>query len=210
MQSGRQAAPVGRLTFRRPRAGSLARCAVRMQRSPSFLKSSVSLYPEPSANSLAISGCACRNSHSHVQMMKSAEKWRRQNATNGMYCSRRWRVLVDRKVRASLVIVGRVRLQQMAEMPLAEHNNVVKTFPPDRTDRPFTISVLPRRSRRGWPIPNAHRPKAADEDVTVEGVAVTNDVSRRYFPTIGLGELVRDPFSRWVRSHSQPQDLARS
>ena len=152
--------------------------------------------------------CACRKSNSHVQMVKSAEKWRRQNATDGMCCSRRRRVFVDRKVRASLVIVGRVRSQQMAEMPLAEHDNVVKTFPPDRTDRPFTISVLPRRSRRGWPIPNAHRPKAADEDVTVDGVAVTNDVSRRYFPTIGLGELVRNPFSRWVRSHSQPQDLA--
>src|ERR1700688_1570343 len=79
----------------------------------------------------------------------------------------------------------------MTKMPLAEHDNVVKTFPPDRTDRPFTISVLPRRSRRGWPIPNAHRPKAADEDVSVDGVPVTNDVSRRYFPTIGLGELVR-------------------
>jgi hypothetical protein len=101
-----------------------------------------------------------------------------------------------------------VRSQQMAKMPLAEHNNVVKTFPPDRTDRPFAISVLPRRSRRGWPIPNAHRPKAADEDVTVDGVAVTNDISRRYFPTIGLGELMRNPFSRWVRGHSQPQDLA--
>src|SRR5258708_22540696 len=88
------------------------------------------------------------------------------------------------------------------EMPLAEHDNAVKTFPPDRTDRPFTISVLPRRSRRGWPIPNAHRPKAADEDVSVDGVAVTNDVSRRYFPTIGLGELVRNPFSRLVRAHS--------
>src|ERR1700716_548283 len=139
-------------------------------------------------------------------MMKSAEKWRRQNATNGMYCSRRRRVLVDRKVRASLVIVGRLRSQQMAKMPLAEHDNVVKTFPPDRTDR--TISVLPRRSRRGWPIPNAHRPKAADEDVTVDGVAVTNDVSRRYFPTIGLGELARNPFRCRVRSHSQPQELA--
>jgi hypothetical protein len=66
------------------------------------------------------------------------------------------------------------------------------------------MSVLPRRSRRGWPIPNAHRPKAADEDVTVDGVAVTNNVSRRYFPTIGIGELVRNPFSRWVRGHSQP------
>src|SRR5260370_31995696 len=65
-----------------------------------------------------------------------------------------------------------------------------------------------RASCSGWPIPNAHRPKAADDDVAVDGVAVTNDVSRRYFPTIGLGELVRNPFSRWVRSHSQPQDLA--
>jgi hypothetical protein len=31
----------------------------------------------------------------------------------------------------------------MAKMPLAEHDKVVKTFPPDRTDRPFAISVLP-------------------------------------------------------------------
>src|ERR1700738_2341949 len=111
-------------------------------------------------------------------------------------------------MRASRVIVGRVRSQQMAKMPLADTDNVVKTFPPDRTDRPFTISVLPRRSRCGWPIPNAHRAKAADEDLTVDGVAVTNDVSRCYFPAIGLGELVRNPFSRWVRGHSQPEDLA--
>jgi hypothetical protein len=27
----------------------------------------------------------------------------------------------------------------MMKMPLAEHDNVVKTFPPDRTDRPFRI-----------------------------------------------------------------------
>src|SRR3984957_12287152 len=106
------------------------------------------------------------------------------------------------------VRVGRVRSQQMAKMPLAEHDNVVKTFPPDRTDRPFTIPVLPRRSPGGWPIPNAHRPKAADEDFTVDGVAVTNDVSRCCVPTIGLGELAQNPFRRRVRSHSQPQDLA--
>ena len=65
----------------------------------------------------------------------------------------------------------------MAEMPLPEHDNMVQAIASDRTDRPFTISILPRRSRRGWPITNAHRPKAADEDVTVDGVAVTNDVA---------------------------------
>src|SRR3981189_1081527 len=112
-------------------------------------------------------------------MMESAKKWRGHNATNGMYFSRHRRVLVDRKVRASRVIIGRVRSQQMAKMPLAEHDNVVKTFPPDRTDRPFTISVLPRRSRRSWPIPNAHRPKAADGNVTADGAAGPDGVSRR-------------------------------
>jgi hypothetical protein len=96
----------------------------------------------------------------------------------------------------------------MAEMLLAEHDNVVKTFPPNRIDRPFTISVLPRRSRRGWSITNAHRPKAADEDVTADASRSRDDVSRRYFPTIGLGELAGYPFSRWVRGHSEPQDLA--
>ena len=39
--------------------------------------------------------CACRKSNSHIQMMKSAKKWRRQNATNGMYGSRPRRVLVE-------------------------------------------------------------------------------------------------------------------
>jgi hypothetical protein len=39
--------------------------------------------------------CACRKSNSHIQMMKSAKKWCGQNASNGMYRSRRRRVLVD-------------------------------------------------------------------------------------------------------------------
>jgi hypothetical protein len=56
--------------------------------------------------------------------------------------------------------------------------------------------------------PECSSPKAADEDVSVDGVAATNNLLRRYFPTIGLGELERNPFSRWVRSHSRPQDLA--
>jgi hypothetical protein len=31
---------------------------------------------------------------------------------------------------------------------------------------------------------------------------------RGYFTTVSLGELVRNPFGRWVRGHPQPQDLA--
>src|SRR5712672_1656959 len=103
------------------------------------------------------------------------------------------RILVQRPMCSDGIVVMGVRFQNATQMRLAQDNHMIDALAPGRTDRPFAISVLPRRSRRGWPIPNAHRPKAADEDVTVDGVAVTNDVSRRYFPTIGLGELVRNP-----------------
>jgi hypothetical protein len=43
----------------------------------------------------------------------------------------------------------------MTKMPLAEHNNVVKAFPSDRTDQPFSISVLPWGARRRRSIANA-------------------------------------------------------
>ena len=137
-------------------------------------------------------------------MMQSAEDRQSLNEPGGLDSPSARRVFGQRQVRADAIVVVGVTVEHMPKVPLAEHDDVVKTFPPDRTDRPFTISVLPRRSRRGWPIPNAHRPKAVDEDVTVDGVAVTNDVSRRYFPTVGLGELVRNPFRRWVGGHSQP------
>jgi len=39
--------------------------------------------------------------------------------------------------RAYLIIIFQVRQQYVTEVPLSEHNNVVKAFPSDRTDQPF-------------------------------------------------------------------------
>ena len=38
----------------------------------------------------------------------------------------------------------------MTKMPLAEHNNVVKALPSDRTDQPFGISVTTNEERDVW------------------------------------------------------------
>src|SRR6266436_4623859 len=51
--------------------------------------------------------------------------------------------------------VFHLRQQHMTKMPLAEHDNVVKAFPSDRTDQPFSISVLPWGARRRRSIANA-------------------------------------------------------
>jgi hypothetical protein len=58
--------------------------------------------------------------------------------------------------RPYLVVIFHVRQQYMTEVSLAEHNNVVKALPSDRTDQPFGISVLPWGVRRCRPVTNAH------------------------------------------------------
>src|SRR5712672_205021 len=42
-------------------------------------------------------------------------------------------------MRPYLVVIFHVRQQYMTEVSLAEHNNVVKALPSDRTDQPFGI-----------------------------------------------------------------------
>src|ERR1700686_436978 len=54
-------------------------------------------------------------------------------------------------MRPYLVVIFHVRQQYMMEVSLAEHNNVVKALPSDRTDQPFGISVLPWGARRCRP-----------------------------------------------------------
>src|ERR1700733_3259828 len=113
-------------------------------------------------------------------------------------------ILAQRQVGASLVVIFPIRFEQVAKMPLAKYNNMIQAVPPDRADQPFRISVLPWRSRCSRPVTNAHRLKAADENVTVDGVAVTDEVSWCCCPTIGLRELTCDPLSRWVGGDTQP------
>jgi hypothetical protein len=53
------------------------------------------------------------------------------------------RILVERKVRAHLIVVGGVIRQQMAEVPFAQHHDMVEALASDRADQPFNMTVLP-------------------------------------------------------------------
>ena len=54
------------------------------------------------------------------------------------------RILVECKVRAHLIVVGGVIRQQMAEVPLPQHHDMVEALASDRADQPFNMTVLPR------------------------------------------------------------------
>ena len=87
-------------------------------------------------------------------------------------------------------------------MLLAEDDDMIKAFPSDRADQPFSMSILPWRSRRGWSVTNAHDAKPPFEKRAVDAVAVADDIPRRGLPAAGLGKLPGDPFGRRVARHS--------
>ena len=107
-------------------------------------------------------------------------------------------------MRPYLVVIIHVRQQYVTEVSLAEHNNVVKAFPADRTDQPFGISVLPRGARRCWSVANAHRSESADKDLTIGPVPVTNETAGSLFPAASFRDLICDPFCGRMRCDAKP------
>jgi len=85
-------------------------------------------------------------------------------------------------------------------MTLAEHNDMVKAIPSDRTDEPLRMSVLPWRSWCDRPIPNAAN--ATNKGIAIDTIPIANDILRRLLPAVGL-----NPLGARMRGHAQPQNL---
>src|ERR1700676_3037450 len=111
-------------------------------------------------------------------------------------------------MRAGTIVIFHVTEQQVTELALAEYNNVVKAFPADRTDQPFSISILPRGARRRRSIADASRSESADKDLTIGPVPVTNEIAGSLFPPASFRDLICDPFRGWMRCDAKPQNMS--
>src|SRR5258705_12809060 len=96
----------------------------------------------------------------------------------------------------------------MSEVPLSEHNNVVKAFPSDRTDQPFGTSILPRGAWRRWSVTNAHRSKPSDEDNAIGLIAIADQIVGSPFPAESFRNLICNPFCGRMRRDAEPYDLS--
>src|SRR6476646_7303306 len=93
-----------------------------------------------------------------------------------------------------VVVILLVRAQHMPQMLLAKHDHMIEALASGRADQSFSIAVLPRRSRRCRSVANAHRANAPRKALTVDTVAITNEVVRHRFPPASLADLSSDPF----------------
>src|SRR5580700_9035892 len=97
-------------------------------------------------------------------------------------------------MRSNVVVVGGVRFQNSAQMRLAQDNDVVHTFTPDRSDQPFGKAILPGRGWCGRLVPDTHGTQSACDDGTIDPITVPDHVARGLVPRKRLGYLTRDPF----------------
>jgi hypothetical protein len=72
-------------------------------------------------------------------------------------------ILPERNMRTRPIIISGEFREEPPQVILVEHDQMIGTLAPDRPDQAFNMAVLPRRTERGGPIPNAHRSDASFE-----------------------------------------------
>src|SRR5258705_2843242 len=102
----------------------------------------------------------------------------------------------------------RVRLQNLAQMHLAQDNDVVYTLTPDRSDQPFGKAVLPGRGWRGRLVPDANGAQSACDDPAIDPIPIADEVTRSLIPRKCLRYLTCNPFCRWICCDVDPDEVS--
>src|SRR5262249_26852411 len=111
-------------------------------------------------------------------------------------CARIRRVLIERPVRAAAVIISHEPGEQRVEMSFIEHDDMIEEFTPKCPDEPLAIWILPRTPRRCNDFLSAHGFEAARHGLTVNAVAVTDQVIGSGLEREGFPKLLADPGRR--------------
>src|ERR1700751_961692 len=93
-------------------------------------------------------------------------------------------------------------------MCLAQDNDVVHAFTPDRSDQPFDEAILPGRGRCDRLVPDAHGAQSACHDGAVDPIAVSDHVTRSPVPRKGLGYLTCNPLRCRVGCDVNPNEIS--
>src|SRR5262245_54359711 len=96
----------------------------------------------------------------------------------------------------------------MTQVSFAQDDNMVKAIPPDRSDQPLRISVLPWRTSRDRAVTDAHRSHAADEGWAIGAITVANEIAWCLSPAVSLSQLSSNPVRGRMGGHTDPEQLS--
>src|SRR5216684_3959264 len=109
---------------------------------------------------------------------------------------------------SNVVVIASIGSQDSAQMHLAEDNDVVHTFSPDRSDQPLGIAILPRRGWCGRLVPDAHGTQSARDDAAKDPIPIADEVVRSLIPMKCLRDLTCNPFRRRICCDAEPDEVS--
>jgi len=102
-------------------------------------------------------------------------------------------ILGEREVSTRPVVVREVTSQGAAQVPFAKDEYVIQTLAPDGADEPLREGVLPRALRRREDFTDTHALHALPEHVTVDRVAIAEEIGRGGVVWEGVHDLLSRP-----------------
>src|SRR6478752_1147260 len=109
--------------------------------------------------------------------------------TGSLNRARNQRILVQGSMRSDTVVIFGIRFEYPAQMRLAQNNDVVHTFTPDRSDQPFGKAFLPGRSWCGGLVPDAHGAQSAGDNAAIDLIPIADQMFWGIIPGEGLRDL---------------------
>ena len=111
------------------------------------------------------------------------------------------RVLVEREMSSSAVIVREVRGQDATQVAFAQDDDMIEALAPHGADDPFRKRILPRTPRRREDFSDAQTFDTMSKRLAVDRVAIAEEISRRGVVGEGLHDLLGRPFGGGMLGH---------
>src|SRR5260370_6711400 len=145
--------------------------------------SAVSIRVERPLSDRAGDRCAYHLCHPDVFVMESTEKGDGRERSSDLHGTAKRGVLSECKMGTGAIVIVGVGSEDPVQMGLAQDQDMVQAFSPDRADEPFYVSVLPGRAGRSWSVADAHRPDPLPDDDTVGAISIADEVAGRLVPS---------------------------
>ena len=123
-------------------------------------------------------------------------------------CAAVWCILFEREVSTRPVVGREVASQGAAQVPFAKDEHVIQTLAPDGANEPLRKGVLPRALRRREDLSDPHALHALLEHVTVDCVAIVEEVGRGGVVREGVHELLGRPGGAGMLGDIEVEDAA--
>lgn len=129
-----------------------------------------------------------------VAVVQAADFWKLHDpAAAGSSMGRGRVVLVEREVRARLMVIGEVAGQDSAQVWFAEHENVIQTLAADRSDQALRERIPPGAVRCRKDFGDPHALHAVAKRLAIHLVTVAQEIGGRGVVRERGDDLLRGP-----------------